>query len=112
MGRLERAKWRRTPKEGIVTVCIGRAGESQKVLECYRADVSTNLVPEPRSFLFVTQEVGAVSSTTVRAELRQVHEAPTPEDKRTAADRLIEQGLLHASVAAHILEHERSLYIH
>ena len=109
MGRPERAKWRRTPKEGMVTVCIGRAGESQKVLECYRADVSTNLVPDPRSFLFVTQEVGAVSSTAVRSELRRVHEAPTPEDKRAAAERLVEQGLLHASVAAHILEHERSL---
>ena len=111
MGTPARAKWRRAPKEGMVTVCIGRAGESQRVLECYRADVKANRVPAPHSFLFVTQEVGAVSSTAVRSELRRVHEAPTPEDKCAVAERLVERGLMHPAVAAYVLEHESRLYL-
>ena len=111
MGKPERAKWRRAPKDGIVTICIGRAGEGQRVLECYSADVKANLVPDPRSFLFVTQEVGAVSSTAVRCELRRVHDIPTPQEKHAAGARLVEQGLLHGSVVNHILEHEGDLYL-
>jgi nicotinic acid mononucleotide adenylyltransferase len=109
MGRPERAKWRRPAKEGIVTVCIGRAGESQRVQEHYSADVRANLVPDPQSFLFVTQEVGSVSSSVVRSELQRLHAAATSEEKGTAARRLVEQGFLHPLVAAYILEHERDL---
>jgi hypothetical protein len=111
MGRPERAKWRRPAKDGLVTVCIGRAGESQRVQEHYRADLAADLVPEPDSFLFVTREVGAVSSTVVRSELRQLHAAATLEEKRSAARRLVEQGYLHPAVASYILEHERDLYL-
>jgi nicotinic acid mononucleotide adenylyltransferase len=111
MGRPERAKWRRPAKEGMVTVCIGRAGESQRVQEHYRADLRANVVPDPHSFLFVTQEVGAMSSTVVRSELQRLHDAATAEQKRTAAQRLVEQGFLHSLVAAYILEHERGLYL-
>jgi hypothetical protein len=111
MGRLDRAKWRRAPKQDVVTVCVGRAGESQRVLECYRADLRADLIPKPDSFLFVTQEVGAVSSTAVRSELRHVHEAPTPEDKAVTARRLVDRGWLHPEVAAYILAQERDLYL-
>jgi nicotinic acid mononucleotide adenylyltransferase len=111
MGRPERAKWRRPAKEGMVTVCIGRAGESQRVQEQYRADLRANLVLDPHSFLFVTQEVGAVSSTAVRSELQRLHAASTTEQKRTAAQRLVEQGFLHPLVAEYILEHEGDLYL-
>jgi hypothetical protein len=111
MGRPERAKWRRPAKEGMVTVCIGRAGESQRVQEHYSADLGANLVPDPSSFLFVTQEAGAVSSTVVRSELQRLHAAATPEEKRSAAQWLEERGFLHPLVAAYILEHERDLYL-
>jgi nicotinic acid mononucleotide adenylyltransferase len=111
MGTPERAKWRRRAKEGMVTVCIGRAGVSQRVHEQYSADVRANLVPDPQSFLFVTQEVGAVSSTIVRSELQLLHAATTALEKRTAAQRLVEQGFLHPLVAAYIVEHERDLYL-
>jgi nicotinic acid mononucleotide adenylyltransferase len=111
MGRPERAKWRRPAKEGIVTVCIGRAGESQRAHGAYRADLSASLVPDPSSFLFITQEVGAVSSTVVRSELNRLHAVATVEEKQSAAQTLVEQGLLHPVVAAYILEHEQDLYL-
>jgi hypothetical protein len=111
MGKPERAKWRRPAKEGMVTVCIGRAGESQRVQEHYSADVRANLVPDPQSFLFVTREVGAVSSSVVRSQLQGLHGVTTSEEKRIAAQRLVEQGFLHALVAAYILDHEQDLYL-
>jgi nicotinic acid mononucleotide adenylyltransferase len=111
MGSPSRPKWRRPAKPGLVTVCVGRAGEGRRVQEQYRADLDANLVPDPGSFLFVTQEVGAVSSTAVRSELRRLHAAATAEEKQTAARRLVEQGFLHPLVAAYILEHERDLYL-
>jgi nicotinic acid mononucleotide adenylyltransferase len=111
MGRPERAKWRRPAKEGVVTVCIGRAGESQRVQEQYRADLDANLVPAPSSFLFVTQEVAAVRSTVVRTELQRLHAVATAEEKRTAARSMVEKAFLHPLVAAYLLEHERDLYL-
>jgi nicotinic acid mononucleotide adenylyltransferase len=111
MGRPERAKWRRPTKEGMVTVCVGRTGESQRVQEHYRADLRANLVPDPHSFLFVTQEVGPVSSTLVRSELQRLHAASTTEEKRMAAQRMVEQAFLHPLVAAYILDHEPDLYL-
>jgi nicotinic acid mononucleotide adenylyltransferase len=109
MGKSERAKWRRPAKEGIITVCIGRAGGSQRIQEHYSADLRASLVPDPQSFLFVTQEVGTVTSSVVRSELQDLHAVATSEEKRIAAQRLVEQGFLHASVAEYILEHERDL---
>jgi len=72
MGRPEQAIWRRPGKEGIVTVCVGRAGETERVLEYYNEDVRANLIPDPSVFLFITQDVGGLSSTTVRQHLREL----------------------------------------
>jgi nicotinic acid mononucleotide adenylyltransferase len=111
MGRPERAKWRRHAREGMVTVCVGRAGESRRVQEQYRIDLREGLVPDPHSFLFVIPEVGAVSSTLVRSELHRVHAAATAQEKREAARRLTDRGLLHPLVAAYVLKHEPDLYL-
>jgi hypothetical protein len=111
MGRPEQAKWRRPAKEGMVTVCIGRAGESERVQKQYSADLEAKLVPDPHSFLFITEEVGAMSSTVVRSELQRLHAAATAEAKQRAAQRLVELGFLHPLVAAYLLDHERDLYL-
>jgi nicotinic acid mononucleotide adenylyltransferase len=104
----ERAKWRRASKHRIVTVCVARGGDSRRLLEAYRADVGAGLVADPGSFVFIAEEVGAVSSTAVRAGLRSLHEAG-PQDKRAAARRLVDAGLLHPAVADYVLE--RDLYL-
>lgn len=102
-------RWRR--KSRGVTVCVGRGDDSRRVLERYQADLRANLVPNPERFIFVEPEVGAVSSTTVRAELRSMHAATTAEEKRQVVCGLVERGLLHAAVGDYLLEHERDLYL-
>jgi hypothetical protein len=52
-----------------------------------------------------------VSSTVVRSELQRLHAAATSEEKRAAAQRLVERGLLHPLVTAYLLEQERDLYL-
>ncbi len=111
MKRPENAKWRFAPFDGTVTVCVGRAGETQRVLEAYHADLEANLVPDPDAFLFITQAVNAVSSSLVRERLQTLHDATEDQEKRRVAQEMVEAGYLHRQVAEYILEHERDLYV-
>ncbi|MGF1582295.1 MAG: hypothetical protein ACFCD0_23470 [Gemmataceae bacterium] len=107
----EYAKWRWAPFDGTITVCVGRKGETERVLQQYQHDLEQNLVEDPNSFLFVTQEVGNVSSSLIRERLQILHNAPTPEQKQKLAEQLVEARCLNPLVAEYILEHERNLYV-
>jgi nicotinic acid mononucleotide adenylyltransferase len=111
LNRPERAKWRRPRPEGLVTVCVGRGGDTERVRACFSADLAANQVVDPASFILIDGEVSPVSSSQVRSELQLLHQAHGPEDKRRIARLLVENGFLHDRVAAYVLANEQDLYL-
>lgn len=107
----ERAKWRYPRKPGVVTVCVGRAGETARVRSCFQADLDAELVVDPDTFLLIDEELSPVSSTLVRSELHSFHQLRDPAKKQSFARRLVDQDYLCEEVVEYILQHEADLYL-
>eukprot|EP01124_Arcella_intermedia_P020728 TRINITY_DN2823_c0_g1_i1.p1 TRINITY_DN2823_c0_g1~~TRINITY_DN2823_c0_g1_i1.p1 ORF type:complete len:243 (-),score=35.79 TRINITY_DN2823_c0_g1_i1:63-752(-) len=101
-------KWRKPAKDNILTLCIGRPGETGQVKKLYEQDKRANRVSS--SFHFVGQETSPVSSTLIRKELALFHNAQDLSKKGDILKNMVSAGYITKEVAEYILDNQHALY--
>ncbi|XP_063399451.1 uncharacterized protein LOC134684106 [Mytilus trossulus] len=99
------AKWHKEFKH--ITVCIGRKGETARILERYEKDKDSGSIKH-KQFCLIPDELDNVSSTSVRQVLAKMEGSES--DKEQVMDTLINDGWLIKSQMLYILENESDLY--
>jgi hypothetical protein len=69
MNKTGRAKWHKNASH--ITMCIGRKGETSRIMEQFKKDQDSNKVNNSR-FFFVPDELDNVSSTAIRQVLARL----------------------------------------
>jgi len=104
-------KWRKKGKPGVITVCTGREGHTEKVQAIWQEDLKTDDVPDPEAFILVATEVAHMSSTQVRSLLDKLNSALEKEEKQAIARELVAEKMLSEVVVSYIVENENDLYL-
>lgn len=111
----EAPKWRRSFKNSLITIIVGRKGESENVKEAWESDLRNNKIINKEKYFFVdnvdTRE--NISSTNVRKAiqfLRDQNDKLTESDQQEIND-LIKKGVLDSSVADYLVQNRNDLYL-
>lgn len=107
MSKGGKGKWAKS-HPGVITICIGRTGSTEKVQAAFKADVARNASIDPDSFLAVSIETENVSSTLIRTYLKQIR---GPQSQAEIAQQLVDKGYETLEVASYIVTHFDDLYI-
>lgn len=105
MNKSGHAKWHKEFKH--ITVCIGRKGETARILEKYEQDKDSGNIKHKQFFL-IPDELDNVSSTAIRKVLAKMEGSES--DKKQVMDTLINDGWLLKSQMLYMLENESDLY--
>lgn len=105
MNKTGHAKWHKECSN--ITVCIGRKGETGRILEQYKKDSDANKVKHPR-FLFVPDELDNVSSTAVRQVLAKLDDEGSSQ--KDIIDSLARDDWISEKQGQYIVQNLSELY--
>lgn len=108
MNKTGRAKWHKNASH--ITVCIGRKGETGRIIEQFKKDKDSNKVNHSR-FFFVPDELDNVSSTAIRQVLAKIEHDADTDKTQEIVDTLVTDTWISEKQGVYMVQNQSFLYL-